>query len=1524
MKVRQARRYVFADPLHPPFALCSEHGTISLRDISASGLRYHGQRAEQLLLCPSDAVAHDLLSSDVPQAGKPLKVASVWPRNADWVLRFEECYEWMDNLLVGLTATGRLRSESRYDALGSEVFSTFEQTIDRCPELRRQHVLEWFLANLPNLGPVEGARYRAALFVVEAALGQYYFSRSEFSDHLRSLASRIDKADDWSCVHWVPMRMPSRLAMILGSCVDKQPKRHQWMPCLHEFLLRESRQSEDVGPNACLVALDSFMNRGITRDRFLRLLARFPEVARKYRVVYLAAVAGYAPDGSAEWVWPGGELDPSPEFRTIIGRALGEPDRPPHCVRDRGDLLVRGELQDFVDASDMPDRGRPTLVSFYYACPFAVLPILWAERDGWTPLLKPLEYYSPSYRPLARAPFFAAYQQTFDQLRRRIVRGGVVLLYAPMGSGKSYLAARAMEFSRPSFYIVWHDCLEFDGIETLLERLDSFLTQLGIASPSLLRSWRQPWNEEELATELLRRLSVLDQPVLIVLDKVQNVSPFHRDPPEEPDSTPLWLFITHLVESFRRASAEDTAAAARSTLILITHTTESSTNPDGSVVSGLDPFADPVIERLCEQLDITSEERLYCPADGNDSFDAALLARRLVTNASVEKEFEETITRLSYLEPYKTWLLCFWVNRCVRRAGTDDAAAVNRYVASLLDKQYGTQFAKVDRIHQLLDRQLAPEERRLLQVASAFLLPWSVAEISAVFVDSFCASDVDSAASRDRVELMVREFLEDRAPYLVPLGVSLQDGHSRADRPYSDRLEFDATRVEAGERFEMPSVTAQYYRKNLQASTDRTVVYQSLARLMEARLKQEHDEARKVSFWILVLMYYCEAGRASNAARLYAGGPAYDALRRRNSWDRIVQLGKAIFKAAGPGDSDFAGDLWYGTAVIYANAVVEVMRADEAYHLCTETLRRAPTSDQYWKARLRLIQGKCRRYEGRYDDAIEAYQQVLELLGRIRGRRKQEAVLWRARTLAAQSQCFMSLGRLRDAEISLTAARHLVDTAQNLESPLQSHRATLAGLIRRHEGTLLLLSGELTKAREQYEGLLQSLEFDQPRAVILFKLARARIETAREREALGGRASSSLPDHKSGELTEAGNALEQSYSELTEAENALSRSNSSDRKWYTAIHLAKVDREILSRRRASWVGLPLPENVRDLTDTIRTVTGRLSRIDPKSQSALRLDIDLLTCSCQYQVDLESLEAGNGDARIFFDRLRDVLRSLIERDRADSGYRLKACPYQRSRGYYEIAYYLWRLQWWLVKHPTTFRLEEEVSSEMASAYRCGVNILYAHQLFRLAVPFHRLMLDGLRHSPSRKLRLQECLEAALWREESASIQSLLDEIAENASKHARVELDEYFIIPAKVLSRLKGDDHLYVGLEKHGFPDKGVVVSVVEPMRRVVDLLRIEVVQWCVRAIERRDQYWNGFIGTHEVPLDWPQGVELLTSRMQALLSFLKDTQVIVVAEPSPREDGSYAGRSTERRRRRRASNRDRLRTPQPRRERNPV
>ncbi len=413
MNVRQSRRYVFADPFHPPFEIRSGDNRLGVTDISASGLKYNGFYDSGLTLHlrsaavvgPGGDGAVTNIEHDLPNAGRR-------------VIRFVSPLDW---LLGPLVAAGEVEpANTRHDGFPPEAYAIFDQTVDKCPEIRRRHVLDWFCAN-----QFEGPALRAAMLLVEQALGRYYFSKSEFAEYLERIVKQVDVVARWAAVDWVPMRMPKRLSEILD-VAKLLPLNHHWHGSLFEFVNGgASGVAADDGPR-CLVALDSFANRGTTRQRFLWLLEQFPNVARAYHVVYLAAVVGHdsADVVRSELALPSSRNARHPDVRVLTAHRLTDSDRPPSCFGPQPEAIA-AELARQLRAPSF-EVGEPTVVSFFYACPFASVPILWSERDDHIPLLRPFEYYSPAYRPHARAPMFDAYHGTLEELINRIRRGGPV------------------------------------------------------------------------------------------------------------------------------------------------------------------------------------------------------------------------------------------------------------------------------------------------------------------------------------------------------------------------------------------------------------------------------------------------------------------------------------------------------------------------------------------------------------------------------------------------------------------------------------------------------------------------------------------------------------------------------------------------------------------------------------------------------------------------------------------------------------------------------------------------------------------------------------------------------------------------------------------------------------------------------------------------------------------------------------------------------------------------------------------
>ncbi len=519
---------------------------------------------------------------------------------------------------------------------------------------------------------------------------------------------------------------------------------------------------------------------------------------------------------------------------------------------------------------------------------------------------------------------------------------------------------------------------------------------------------------------------------------------------------------------------------------------------------------------------------------------------------------------------------------------------------------------------------------------------------------------------------------------------------------------------------------------------------------------------------------------------------------------------------------------------------------------------------RYWQARLVLIQGKCLRYQGKYEEARATYGQVLELLEQPATSGPSDAMLWRARARAARSQCSISLGELGVAAADLDEAERLTATAEPSAQTIGAHLTAVRGLIVRHRATIDLVSGALDKA----EALLLTLEHNapdgKPRAVTLHKLAKVRIERVRAHEA-------SFPE-SSAEHEE----IEQ---QLADADTTLRHSHASDRRWHIAIELAKIEHAIIACR-SGCDHVATAERAFALRDRIGRMKLRTSRRAVTPQSAVWLDFDVLEHSCGYQVSLDGL-AESGGAKTFYQLLHDDLESLVTRDGSDDRYAPKPHPYQRSRQYYEIAYYALRLQQWLDANPTTGtasddHLKRDVSGDLARVYRFGLNILYSHDLFDAARPFHLLLSAGVTRLNSKMLRLQERLEAALWVDPPA-VRPLLDEIAWNAWHHFSAEIDEYIVIPAKVMSRLRSDFTRYRILKRSGLagaiegasePDSRIP----EPVYMVAHTLLIETIAWCA-VVQRGQDYWDRIAASRHIA-EFETRADVLGRRVKALYELL--------------------------------------------------
>lgn len=1297
-----------------------------------------------------------------------------------------------------------------------------------CDELSRDtqdSVLAWIKVNQERVSLLGPDAWPLISKSLKTTFTKFYVGPRRFARYLKEALSSI-RTDEYDEYHVVPMRMLDGLSRIL---VGHRSVIEQQGFSVHDSLwgLLHNPPSGAGSKRSCLVALDTYVNEGISRRQFLRLFAAFPELKERFAAVILVAVVGredaFGYDAEATPL-----RDCGIRVDSVFGLPLGADSRSNEWAAFLAGL---GE-----ERFERP----PGFLMFDYGAPFDSVPVYWREGPRWIPLCRPLEYYNPGHRPRARAPLFSAYPRTLNTLQRMLTRGGAALLYGPRGYGKTYLAARLVETSRSSSYVFWHQCRRFDSLESLVENLDVFLQSLGVQN-RLSSHLYKPLGEADVAEQCVRSLRLLDRPVLLVFDGAEQLDLLGA--PEGRFSSVV-LFIRHLVA----AATTRQPPAISEPLVLLTH--EEPSQNGGEVVRPGGKLT-TVGDLLCESLGLSKSDLVRCPIDGKDNFnDASELVRRVLRDPAAIESYAEKINLLAHFSPYKAWLLCYWINRCVRLAGDELTDSARQAIDEVVHESFAQQYSDVNAIHSRISARLLPNERHLLEVASAWRLPWLSSELADIKL-----ADVPGLSKKDTLEIL-NTLSKDRSPFIV-----------RLERPVPDDQRGPVTFTSSpadpdSQRYEMPSISAAFFRRHLESRAHMCDVYRGMASVIDTRLQRIPSDSATLANRVLqttleieAILYLCAAKRPEDAANRFSSDEPHRRLRALNSWDRLLQIGGAILDAAQQsGSNKFHSDDWRRFVVVHANALADSLHLEEARKACDEGLR--AKEHDYWYWRLRLIKAKCLRLDNRFNDSLAEMAEIATGFRDLAGRSPEphHGAFWAARTEMAKAVCLMSLGRLPDAEQALAA----VNALEHRVSGRDLDR--LKGITLRHRGTLQLLRGNLTGDGDSADSLFKEFEAGATKAhledskriesIAKYKRARVLLEVVREYEApLRWQRSSEAPTEfrELNQLALEGvppendvfRQLKDARAMLADAWSLLSQSERGDRKWFPAIELGDADARLIARR----IGLDEERPTEFETERIEHRLDQVERrLPPERPEARGMEISALKLSLEWEKELEqsdaeippyavSLREQFADAEAKRDQ-----RSAADLQPLDDG----SNPYKRSRGDYEAMYYLWRA---IEKAPSELIRGKQIASRdnlteaAAYAYRRGTTTLYAHGMARSASALHRLALVCF---ANWRLGLQERLEAAtcLGLDPEKSVCLILDRIALEALQSEPTATDRFFTIPTKVICRLYGAHRLYAEVAKEGRQPAGLPPKLPDwdqSLATLAKMLAINCRDWCVNV-----------------------------------------------------------------------------------------
>lgn len=645
-----------------------------------------------------------------------------------------------------------------------------------------EQVEGWIEANRELIARMGPHAWPLTLHALEETFSTFFIDEELFERDLSDMVKGIVGQNSSRRLHAVPMRNLKELSVLLSRykrIFDSHDIR--WQPSLWTFVNQNWEKDDSI--EHCLIAVDILVSRGLSRRKFLRLmqLRESQEEKLSFKRIYLAAVAGHL--DALSFDQEAGPLKATgTEVLEVVGRQFAAHAR-------------SSEWQSFLDGLGMfATTPAPTKLLFHFGSTTDSIPLYWKRTDHWNPLFRAFMLRGPAHRPIPRARFFSAYPKTLSHLREIVNRGGVVLLRAQQGSGKTYLAAKLAELSLSSSYVFWHQCRS-GAVEDLVENLDVFLDSLSVdykLSPRLYK----PQYEAELAKKLVSILRGLDRPAVLILDSFENIDLVQESGEGEPLS--LTSFVSQLVRSLSHSNQSSVSEPC----LLITH-------------SG-DVFDERTTARLVEQLGAENASCLYCPIDAEDSFEDALpLARKLIHSPSILDQYAQTINAMSHAHPYKTWLLCYWANRSLRHERPEDVALV-------LDSRFACLFADLTALHTVIAHRLTSTERCVLEAASAWRLPWSVTEMTESLRPVLMNPDAT-------VSEVVAELIGDRAPFLSPLDSQIEgDGINPILAPRDGS-------IRPSDRFEMPSIAAKYFKGQLEQDRSKLCkVYQGIATAIAA------------------------------------------------------------------------------------------------------------------------------------------------------------------------------------------------------------------------------------------------------------------------------------------------------------------------------------------------------------------------------------------------------------------------------------------------------------------------------------------------------------------------------------------------------------------------------------------------------------------------------------------------------------------------------------------------------------------
>lgn len=1269
---------------------------------------------------------------------------------------------------------------------------------------------------------------------------KYFLSRTDCEESIRKIVNEL-RDEGFSTIHLVSMRPPALLGRLfdqlsrpLRDDLQKQGTSISYFRNLYDL----QPTPTSAGP-ACLVALDICVNEGHTRNWFLSTLpAHLGDPSRFYQKVVILALVGFDSAGPLPSAPAGlGSVALTQRF----GRSFTESDRP-FATADNAHLhgstpAVLDLVRDSLSLSGAPahrrilDRvsKRSTFVCLETGCPPIDLPIFWSDYN-WTPLWSTIDFYVPNRRPFPRAPFFSAYQGTLQRVLDRIVSGQSTLLHGPQGIGKTFLAARVVELCRiQSYYVLWHDCLDFDTIGNLLGHLDRFLDELGVGV-GLSAHW--PSNITSLVDLIDHAIAKLDRPVLFAFDRIQNVLA-----PQEGGR--FWAFLTELTNRLSQHTDARTAGhhKGRSVCLLIHQTHRSNTDVHRAVID-----VDTEVQDMLRELHLPQDGgSVTCPVDGTDVFsDSRLLADRLLRRRGLSEADRarqlQIVSNLAHCDPYRAWLLCFFLNRWT---GLPDTAS------RALREHYAQLHTDLTLLHQLIiggvgaDNAchiLSKEERALLECASVFELPWSIDDMVPAFScalrDGPTTEEAGGrAALRNAVVRALEHLLEDHAPFIVELGLIRDTDTGELVNP---RLRKDTDGwpkfMYCAELFEMPSVSKRYFRSMLDATPPvASAVYAAIARSMVERASRRGaafeppdagedtplDDAEERAFAQMQAIYYfCQAGLPTEAASLYL------AASEPKSWDRTRDLGNRILAADRDGGSDALNTIRRCQVTErYATALMELMLLDQAKAVCeAELLPRSgrESPDVLSRARLQAVTANCMRYAGDYAGADRLLGEIQSTLQAERRGPEHDELM--AAVLGRRAQCAMSVGDCALADSWLEAAAPFAPRAERLLDELTDRK-----------GTVALIRGNLDSAERLITPLLEDAPFRSAFAKALAHYRLARILLERLRATYVPLPAPASQSDKQAILSLAVGAEQH----LRVGERQLMDARSDDARWHPAVRLAMVELSLLQARYG------LERDIDSLDGGLKSVSSRLGAGDRKGRlpNSRRLELD--TYQTAHDVEREVSRAIDGLPDLLKDSaeksatsLRKLVAELLVavRVRFDDVRQQHGDnnPYQQGRSWYEQLLCLWRLQdslrttlqqkgasWWqwLQRQDEATRDQflplSTITSAMCDAYRQGAESYYRHDLFQASEALHRLANcafpgpHGLQERFEASFVLRELEGDRSLQKRGFAIQERMIEITRQYVRHWHgpidhdpVVLDPFFSIPVKVYSRLIGDSDQY--------------------------------------------------------------------------------------------------------------------------------